>query len=190
MKRKRTQYKQLTREEEIAAWESGDHDALVNSVWPFVMKTARSVAPVDSYLYDELLSVAGLSIANALKTFDPARSRFISFSCLHLYSRMQEAANRFNRVNSACMVGPIEDGIAAPAELDPLEINEEYQAFHDGLKCICTKLELEVMKRWAAGESLKGIAETRGVTRQAAQSALARGLARARERLPSLAEMA
>lgn len=186
-------YKFLTREEEIAAWERGDRDALVESVWPFVLKMIRKLASNDDFIYNELVSEAGFMLAHSVRNYDARQSRFITYSCQHLKYQLVQVLNR-NRTRKE-RISTISDiafqWVAAPAIVDKLELDETKDDFREvatALQQACTVNEYEVFARRAQGETFREIGEQIGFTRQRAQQLFEAAKAKARELFPSLVE--
>lgn len=177
------EFKRLTREEELAAWERGDHDALVESIWPFVLKIAQEIRPKNSATYDELLSVAGLTITKALKTFDPHKARFITYACEFLRYRMHKEKEAFERPGSKS-ISPL---VATPPsrEIELIDAVDEYEAAIVKLRIACTSWQLEVMTRRANGETHEAIASTHGLKKQSSQLVYCRGIENAKAALIS-----
>lgn len=184
-------YRFLTREEEIAAWERGDKDALVESVWPFVLRTVRKLAGSDDGIYVELISEAGLILANSLRTYDAHKTRFISYSCRFLVAQLTTALTRY-RNNNPPMVGCVAfEWTAAAPGVDPLELDESKQDLREvatALQQVCTEREYEVFVRRAQGENFREIGERNGYTRQRAQQLFEAAKTKARTLFPSLVE--
>jgi RNA polymerase sigma factor (sigma-70 family) len=190
-----TQYKFLTREEEIEAWERGDYDSLVNSVWPFVLRTARKIAAEDSIVYDELLSAAGLTIANSLRTYDAHKARFITYACHYLEAKLANAAQRFADQSGGAVTEVTLDGLAAASTINPLELAEEQEQRAADvwlvrlyLREACTEAEFEVFEYRTEGETFTTIAARIGVTRQRAQQLFTAAKLKAHKLFPSLVE--
>ncbi len=177
--------KRLTREEEIAAWERGDHNALVESIWPFVMQTARNIRREDSAVYDELISTAGLVITEALRTFDPHKARFITYACQFLQYRMFKAKERFERIEAL----PLSPQLPSSArDTDGIDLHDEYDVAINRLRTVCSDWQLEILVRRASGESHAEIAASRNASKQASHNAMNEGLRKARRLFSSLAE--
>jgi len=184
-------YKFLTREEEIAAWERGDHDALVESVWPFVLRMVRKLAGSDDGIYVELISEAGLILANSLRTYDAHRTRFISYSCRFLKAQLTTALIRY-RKDSPPMVGSIAfEWMPAAPGIDTLDLDQSKQDLREvvtTLQQVCTDGEYEVFVRRAQGETFREIGDRNGYTRQRAQQLFEAAKTKARTLFPSLVE--
>lgn len=172
------EFKRLTQEEEIAAWERGDYDALVESVWPYVMMVARKIRREDSAAYDEMISAAGLMITKALKTFDPHKARFITYACAFLSHRMHKAKQAFEQPE----VTLISSLVAAPKDrgTELVDIADEYEVALSKLQDACTQWQLDAMTRRAAGETHDEIGQSWNRSKQASQQAAASGLAKAK----------
>ena len=181
-------FKLLTREEEIAAWERGDFNALAESVWPFVIATARKMASKDSLIYDELLSEAGLAIAHACKSYDAHKSRFITYACNFLRAKLAKAAKRFNRLGPAHITDSIAERLSIDSETNATEFDEDCQLVYEVMKEACSELEIQVVTRRASGEKLCKIAADCGLSRQRIQQIEARTIRRLRDE-PSIAEL-
>lgn len=185
-------YKFLTREEEIAAWERGDKDALVESVWPFVLRKVRKLAGSDDGIYVELISEAGLILTNSLRTYDAHKTRFISYSCRFLAAQLTTALIRY-RKNNPAMVGCVAfDWVAATPGVDTLELDQSKQDLREvvtTLQQVCTEGEYDVFVRRAQGENFREIGDRNGYTRQRAQQLFEAAKAKARQLFPSLVEI-
>lgn len=159
------EFKILTREEEVAAWEAGDFDALVESVWPFVLKTARSLVREDDMLYDEMISIAQLQIARSLKSFDPSHNiRFISYTCRFIRDKMLHARAKHRKRPVCELTYDMADSLQLPPD-----INEDAIEVADVLavaKLICSEAETEALVRWYKGETFVDIARDLGCTKQ------------------------
>lgn len=178
--------KRLTREEELAAWERGDQNALVESIWPFVMKMAREIRHENSVVYDELISTAGLVITEALRTFDPHKARFITYACSFIRYRMIEAKKRFERIEAL----PIHPQVAClNRDADSVDLHDEYEVAVDRLRTVCSDWQLEIMVRRSNGETHADIAASRNASKQASHNAMNEGLRKARKLFSSLAEV-
>lgn len=177
--------KRLTREEELAAWERGDRNALVESIWPFVMKIARDIQREDSAVYDELISTAGLVVTEALRTFDPNKARFITYACEFMRYRMLKAKERFERIEAL----PIHPQVpCVNCDAERVDLLDEYDVAISRLQAVCSDWQLEIMVRRSNGESHASIAASRNASKQASHNAMNQGLRKARRLLPSLVE--
>lgn len=192
---RRIEYKQLTREEEIAAWERGDHNALVESVWPFVILTIRKVAGDDQSLADELTGEAGLTLAIALKTYDARRTRFISYGCRFLKRHLFEASKRLNKEKACELASELTSDPTAIEAKDQFEREEERaraakqcKQVLSALRRVLTESEREVLKGRFEGQRYRVIGDRNGVSRQRAQQLFQSARAKARELFPSLIE--
>jgi len=73
-------YKPLTKEEEIAAYEAGDHEALVNSQLLWVINLAKKVSHRTGYKdIEALISSANLALARSVKSFNPYKARLTTY---------------------------------------------------------------------------------------------------------------
>lgn len=71
---------QLTPEQEAEAVANGDRDALVRSVIPWVMKVTNDICKRRKFKdFDTAFSSALMAANKSLDTFDPEKSRFISY---------------------------------------------------------------------------------------------------------------
>lgn len=185
-------YKLLTRDEEIAAWERGDNNALVESVWPFVLRTIRKLASQDDPVYTELLSEAGLILSNCLRTYDAHKSRFISYSCRFLEAQLATTAKRYREHSTANISDATFDWMAAAPDVDTVELDErkgDLLAVVTTLRQVCTDAEYNAFQRRAEGETFREIGQRSGFTRQRAQQLFERAKAKARKLFPSLVEI-
>mgnify|MGYP006921393845 FL=1 len=195
MRKQRTEYKDyrfLSREEEIAAWESGDHNALVESVWPFVLRTIRKLCDQEDQVYCELISEAGLIMSNAIRTYDAHKSRFISYSCRFLEAQLATAAKRFREQSNVTLSDLVFDTMATTPAADPFELDQAKSDLREvvvTLRMVCTDTEYDVFQRRAEGETFVQIGTRYGFTRQRAQQLFESAKAKAREQFPSLVEI-
>lgn len=76
----RLKAKQLTKEEELAAWERGDKEALLMSQIPFVCKVANQVAREQGFGDRDLCVAAGMErLWQCLDKFDPKYGRLTTW---------------------------------------------------------------------------------------------------------------
>lgn len=184
------EYKQLTKEEEIAAWERGDFNALVESVMPFVIRNIRRFAQPGQLLYDELVSQCNMQLTVALQSFDPHQTRFITYGCDHLYERL---ANRTKLISKRQARNRHREPKNLPdrssrtvSDIDAKDASDRILA---ALKAECSEDEYASLVCRLNGDSFKEIASKTGkASRQAAQQTFKRAITRARDLFPSLAE--
>lgn len=158
------QYKILTREEEIAAWEAGDRDALVESIWPFVLKTVGKFAGGNDVLFDEMISDAHLQIARAISSFDPHQSRWCSYACRFLHGRCAKVRALFYDRQADALSDKLADSL--PGNLGVNEANVDAAEMLAIVKHVCTKAEAEALIRHCNGETFVDMAREKGCTRQ------------------------
>lgn len=183
-------YKMLTREEELAAWERGDHNALVESVWPFVIRTVSKFAKPDDPLFDELLSEAGLILANSLKAYDARQTRFITYGGRYLFSQLASFAKQYRERQFCELLDYV-----SPAVEDNLELAEDrFDAARlcgevlSELHAVLRDSERQVIEQRLKGETFAKIGQRSGISRQRAQQLFANARKKARTMFPSLVE--
>ena len=91
-------YRTLTREEEVAAWESGDCEALVNSqlkaVYAVAVKVVKQCGRTD--LMDEAFSIGLMELARLVRNnFDPSRGRLVTLVMWCLRNRIFSGLQTF-----------------------------------------------------------------------------------------------
>ncbi|MGN6544034.1 MAG: sigma-70 family RNA polymerase sigma factor [Aureliella sp.] len=181
------EYKLLTKEEEIAAWERGDFNALVESVMPFVIKAVRRFASPGELAYDELVSRCNLQLAVALKTYDPHRTRFITYACNHIYANLAHTLKMVRKRQARIGSNEVERiRDHRSRETDVIDAQDAANAMLVVLKEACTDMEYQTLIRRLEGETFQEIAAT---SKQAAHQTIKRVRKRARDLFPSLAEI-
>lgn len=175
----RQHYRILTREEEIEAFRSGDRDALIQSIWPYVKRLALKYANADSMFFDELLSLAGLVLARALQTYDPDKSRWIAY------------AARFLKLQFYRLTKPMHTYSTDVAEFDRLLVGEHKEFDHvehrdqveraqRAMRLVCTEREIAVINAHCNSDTFAEIGAKLGITPTYAQTVEQRGLAKLR----------
>lgn len=91
-------YKKLTKEEEIEAWENGDHTKLLNSQLRVIYKVAHQVVTV-AQRPDLLSDAFAISYTEAMgiivKSFNPERARLITLMMIALKNRVFRGLQTF-----------------------------------------------------------------------------------------------
>lgn len=162
-----TVFKQLSPAEELAAWEAGDHDALVQSVWPFVLRTATRFARRDDSIFDDLLSIGHLHVARALQTFDPRRSRWISYSCRFLAREMRRACRNHAVVYRAALSEKTSAKLGGGQGIDQATI--EGRELLTIARRTCSQTEFQILVDVCHGRTFDEISRQFGCTRQNVQ---------------------
>ncbi len=158
----------LTREEEIAAFERGDLNAIVESVLPLIFREAARICKSrPEYLLD-LLSAGNSSVVKASKTYDASKARFTTWSIGFAKLKMIQTFKRLTRKqreygSEECLNNATNE--LASDEHDQVAIQEMYNHVATILPNLRDK-ERECLLRWVDGETLQSIGDSYGLSRE------------------------
>ncbi len=106
-------YRRLTDQEMIEAYNRRDHGAMIESITPLIIRIVNWFARPRTDLNDELLSEAFLIVVRSLQTFDPSKAKLTTYatgllpkSLAHYRRRYLQQKERFHGgetfLNEAC----------------------------------------------------------------------------------------
>lgn len=174
---------QLTPEQEAEAVANGDRDALVRSVIPWVMKVTNDICKRRKFKdFDTAFSSALMAANKSLDTFDPEKSRFISY-CSRLvrwaveneidrdrlmkHSFISRAVrglgSRDSSTGSHCWFDKTHD---LPPEIDLQDEVEFVQEY----RWLLTEAQRMTLDLVLSGMEFKRIAEQLGISRESARN--------------------
>jgi RNA polymerase sigma factor (sigma-70 family) len=169
----------LTREQEIAAWESGDTDLLIRSQLQWAMRLAVDVCRHRRFEdVDLAISAANEALIVALKSYDARKARLTTYVTMPIRYRVMSAISRERRgcgptkyiadkyeIKLGFMSDETEATIAE--KRDVIYSQRQFESLHRGISLLPDSRRF-VMECRLAGKNFAQIAESLGVTKQRA----------------------
>ncbi len=156
----------LTREEEIAAFDRGDLNAIVESVLPLIFREAARICRTRPEFLLDVVSDGNLSLTYAIKSYDAHKARFttwcVNYAKLKMFDRFRKLCKRRLTCNSDELILQAADH---HREVDMAAIQEMYSHVASILPNV-RKRDCECLLRWVDGETLQSIGDSYGLSRE------------------------